>query len=241
MHRALHSLCFNVSTMTNIPTPPAVQFATAGEALIDLIQEADGRLRPCAGGAVYNASRALALRGVCGVVDANLRPAIVADMAAYRASVLAALGEAYLIKVSDEDLVTLGMTDADPLVNARALLTATQAPWLALTLGAQGAMLLHRDGRAWHSVETAPVTVAGTVGAGDCFLAGLLVALLDLPSFQSASRVDALTLSEADVARLLGHAVASASLCVQQTGCVPPTLAQGQARLAAAPPTCRAV
>ena len=102
-------------------------------------------------------------------------------------------------------------------------------------------MLLHRDGRAWHSRETAPVTVADTVGAGDCFLAGLLVALLALPRFQSAHRVDELAFDEADVARLLGHAVASASLCVQQTGCVPPTLAQVQARLAAAPPTCNAV
>src|SRR5690606_4655656 len=43
---------------------PTLQVATAGEALIDLIAEADGRLRPCAGGSVYNATRALALQGV---------------------------------------------------------------------------------------------------------------------------------------------------------------------------------
>jgi fructokinase len=330
-----------------------LQVATAGEALIDLIEDADGRLRPCAGGAVYNATRALALQGVgtlylnplsndrfgqlladgirqagvtlahpepvalptslavvgldgdgkasysfyrkgvadrhvnaaqleqaCQphnelrivatgclalvaqdqpkylpwlrsqrhagrlvVVDANLRPAIVSDMAAYRASVRAALGQAHLIKVSDDDLLTLGTSvnesDPDPLTSARALLAETPAQWLALTLGARGAMLLRRDGRAWHSAERVPVKVVDTVGAGDCFLAGLLVALLGRPSFQSANRMDELALSDEDIKRLLSHAVASASLCVQQTGCVPPSLAQVNARLTGSPPTFR--
>lgn len=335
---------------TRSPHTP-LEVATAGEALIDLIEDADGRLRPCAGGAVYNASRALALQGVgtlylnplsddrfgqllaegirqagvtlahpepiplptslavvgldgegkatysfyregvadrrvdarqldeaCEphsglrivatgclalvaddqpkylpwlrsqrragrfvVVDANLRPAIVADMAAYRASVRAALGEAHLIKVSDDDLITLGLPDADPMVNARTLLGETRASWLALTLGARGAMLLQRDGRAWHSAETAPVTVADTVGAGDCFLAGLLVALLARPSFQSTLRVDELALSVQDVEQVLGHAVASASLCVQQTGCVPPSLGDVTSRLSQARPAFRSI
>ena len=41
-----------------------VQVATAGEALIDLILNADGRLQPCLGGAVSNLTRALARQGV---------------------------------------------------------------------------------------------------------------------------------------------------------------------------------
>ena len=45
-------------------THTPVQVATAGEALIDMITEADDRLRPCAGGAVYNLTRALGLQGV---------------------------------------------------------------------------------------------------------------------------------------------------------------------------------
>jgi fructokinase len=36
----------------------------AGEALIDLVSEANGKRTPCLGGAVYNLSRALALQGV---------------------------------------------------------------------------------------------------------------------------------------------------------------------------------
>ena len=54
------------------------------------------------------------------VVDANLRPAIVPDMAAYQASVMAALGEADIVKVSDDDLSILGFTNPDPLVAAQA-------------------------------------------------------------------------------------------------------------------------
>jgi len=41
-----------------------LRIATAGEALMDMLVQSDGRLLPCAGGAVYNVSRALALQGV---------------------------------------------------------------------------------------------------------------------------------------------------------------------------------
>jgi fructokinase len=330
------------------PSQP-FQVATAGEALIDLIEDADGRLRPCAGGAVYNLTRALGLQGVptlylnplardrfgrllaegiaqagvalaqpqpvheptslavvgldeqgkasysfyregvadrqvsaqgliaaCEaqpglritvtgclalaaedsakylpwlqaqraagrlvVVDANLRPAVVPDMDAYRASVMAALQQAHLIKVSDDDLDTLGVPGADALAKARALLASTPAMWLALTLGASGAVMLARDGQAWHSAESAPVTVVDTVGAGDCFLAGLLVALLQRPAMQSTTQADGLRLDASDAQHLLAHAVVSASLCVMQTGCTPPSLSEVKARTTAHPPLFR--
>lgn len=41
-----------------------IRVAIAGEALIDLISEADGRFNPCLGGAVYNLARALARQGM---------------------------------------------------------------------------------------------------------------------------------------------------------------------------------
>lgn len=326
-----------------------VQVATAGEALMDMIQESDGRLRPCDGGAVYNLTRALGLQGVgtlylnplsqdrfgrglahaieaagvtlartepahqptslaivgiddqgkasysfyrdgvadrqvtaaemtaqCAaqpalqmavtgclalvaddtdkylpwlkaqrtagklvVVDANLRPAIVPDMAAYQASVMAALGEADIVKVSDDDLTVLGFTHADPLVAARELLAQTPARWLALTMGAKGAVFLSRGGAAWQARESQPVSLADTVGAGDCFLAGMLVALLDRPAMQAARTAAELTLDGDDVEALLAHAIASASLCVQQTGCVPPAREQVLQRLAAGRPHCQ--
>jgi fructokinase len=329
------------------PTPNTpITVATAGEALMDMIQEADGRLRPCDGGAVYNLTRALGLQGVgtlylnplsqdrfgrglarsiaearvtlahpepaheptslavvslddagkasysfyregvadrrvdaatmgaqCAaqpalkvvvtgclalvaddspkylpwlkaqraagklvVVDANLRPAIVPDMAAYQASVMAALGEADIVKVSDDDLSILGFMNPDPLVAARALLAKTPARWLALTLGAKGAVFLSRDGGAWQASESQSVKVADTVGAGDSFLAGMLVALLGRPAMGAARTATDLTLDATDVEDLLANAIACASLCVMETGCVPPRREQVLQRLAAGRP-----
>ena len=50
--------------MTASISMSSVRIATAGEALIDLVMQPDGRFLPCAGGAVYNLSRALARQGV---------------------------------------------------------------------------------------------------------------------------------------------------------------------------------
>ena len=72
-----------------------------------------------------------------------------------------------------------------------------------------------------------------TVGAGDCFFAGLLSALLHTPAVLSGLRRQG-RLDEAEALRVLRHAIASASLCVQARGCVPPSEAAIQAWLASA-------
>lgn len=317
------------------------QVATAGEALFDLIEGADGRLLPCPGGAVYNLTRALGAQGVntlylnplsqdrlgrqlargladagvalahpqalphptslalasldaagkahysfyregvadrqisaqsltlaCAsspalqvvatgclalvaddadryqpwlsvqrragrlvVVDANLRLSAVQQPAAYRDAVMAALQQAHLIKVSDDDLVALELPGTGPLDQAQALLERTQADWLALTLGPAGACLLQRGGAVHHARDPLPVAVVDTVGAGDCFLAGLLAALLKAGPGDTGSGHPLLNFAE--VPQVLHHAVASASLCVAQAGCVPPSRAAVLSRLAA--------
>ncbi|KRD26537.1 carbohydrate kinase [Acidovorax sp. Root267] len=328
-------------------TAPPLRVATAGEALFDLIEEPDGRLKPCAGGAVYNLTRALGLQGVgtlylnplsgdllgrqlahglqeagvalaapapvrapsalalaaldtegkasysfyrdgvadrqvtadaliaaCAaqphlqvvatgclalvaqdaaiylpwlaaqraagrmvVVDANLRLSAVDDAPAYRTNVMAALQQAHLIKVSDDDLEALAVPGADALQRARHLLRQTPAQWLALTLGPGGAWLLQRDGRAVHAREEMPLTVVDTVGAGDCFLAGLITALLAGPERGEealALRPGGLTapVTEARLLAVLHHALASASHCVERAGCTPPSYGEVRERLA---------
>ena len=163
--------------------------------------------------------------GRCVVVDANLRPSVMPDLAAYRSTVHAALAHAHLIKASDEDLEHLAVPGADAFARARHLLAANpQAHLLALTLGADGAWLLHRNGAQCFAKEAQPLPVADTVGAGDSFLAGLLTHLLrqSQPAGAGSFAQCVETLSDTACQQALHHALASASLCVIEQGCVPP-------------------
>ena len=95
---------------------------------------------------------------------------------------------------------------------------------MALTLGAQGAWLLHRNGAQCFAKEAHPLQVVDTVGAGDSFLAGLLAHLLrQSQSTTVSSFVHFVDTLSADAGRqALHHGLASASLCVMEQGCVPP-------------------
>ena len=166
--------------------------------------------------------RAQRKAGCMVVVDANLRPSAMHDVTAYRQHVFTALAHADLIKVSDEDLLHLGLGGVDAIQGARTLLQNSGASMLALTLGAAGAWLLTPDNQ-WHAREMAHVPVVDTVGAGDCFLAGLLAALLSLQAQQKTKQALLSGLGSSQLRSLLRHALASASLCVQQQGCVPPS------------------
>ena len=162
------------------------------------------------------------------VVDANLRPSVMPNLELYRRHVLTALQYADVIKASDEDLACLDLPGDTVLAQAHHLLQGSRATVLALTLGSKGAVLLTRHGQVFEAREREPITVVDTVGAGDCFLAGLVVAMLQhrLPADWGVAPV-----STSVVRDLLGSAIASASLCVMARGCVPPTRSEVLDRL----------
>ncbi len=162
------------------------------------------------------------------VVDANMRPSVMPDLEAYRAHVLQVLQLADVIKVSDEDLQHLGLAGDSAPEQALTLLRQSNAAWLALTCGAQGAHIITRHGEHFVCKEKRKLQVADTVGAGDCFLAGLLArwVALGVDRHWGRSAVEA-----EDAHSLLAHAVASASLNVQCQGCQPPGLREVQAWL----------
>jgi len=184
--------------------------------------------------------QAMRAAGKTVVVDANLRPAVVPDTERYTASVVGALRQAHLVKASDDDLVCMGYTHTDPVAAARELMQHTGAALMALTLGAKGAVLLTADGRAWHATETTPVRVKDTVGAGDCFLAGMVNAWVGQAA-QANVLPHQLALTDAHLQELLCWGVASASLNCEQAGCQPPSRADVLARLAVAAPACNLV
>ena len=132
------------------------------------------------------------------------------------------LATADLIKVSDEDWVHLGWSGSDPIRGARELLQQSKASLLVLTMGAAGAWILTSEFQ-YYARETDELSIVDTVGAGDCFLAGFLAALMKLTVHAVSVQERLSELSKSDLRSLLRHALASASLCVQQQGCVPPS------------------
>jgi fructokinase len=165
-----------------------------------------------------------ALESGCLVsVDANVRLAVCPQLLDYRESVLQACAMAHWVKVSDDDLVALGLLDtahsAEQAIQVGKTLLdrcASHTQGIAITLGAQGACLVHRAG---HITQAAPtdIHIKDTVGAGDAFMAALL-AYFD---HQDALYPAAIEKQKHFYSQALAHAIAAASYSVQRVGSDP--------------------
>ncbi len=156
-------------------------------------------------------------QGALVSIDANLRPSV-ATSPSYVAGVLTALAVADIIKVSDDDCLLMGIEPTVESVRKR-LMGKRGASCVALTLGAKGAWLLTQQ----QAVFCAPpkgLRVKDSVGAGDCFFAGLVATL---NQSQLLSRKALSNMSDSVMKASLGHAIAAASISVQRVGCDPAT------------------
>jgi 1-phosphofructokinase len=117
----------------------------------------------------------------------------------------------HLLKPNSEELAQLaGVSEdailRDPEATRAAVRTLHDrgVEEVLLTLGADGALLSRADGDLW-SAQPPPITVRSTVGAGDCSLAGYLLA--DLAGAPPAERLRTAVAYGAASASLPGSAV----------------------------------
>ena len=172
-------------------------------------------------------------RGALVSIDANLRPVVAGTdpvrQAAYRGAVSRVLAQADIIKLSDEDLDAMGwpasVDDGDTLQALAWRLLDGGASLIAFTFGAKGAVLVNRQGMVRRPIP-AGVQVVDTVGAGDCFQAGLLVWLKKAGKLLPG-QLDHLLADDLDGA--LQHAMATAAINVQRQGCQPPNWLESRA------------
>lgn len=161
--------------------------------------------------------------------DPNIRPALIADVAAVRTSVERCVAAAHIVKSSDEDAMFL-YPERSPEETARHW-CSRGAALVVLTYGAAGAVAFAGGAEVARRPGLA-ITVADTVGAGDSFAGGLLGALADRgissPSGLRSALGDASVVDE-----VLAEAVLVSAMTCEAPGADPPTRAAVDARAAA--------
>lgn len=152
--------------------------------------------------------------------DPNCRPALVADRADYGSRMAGFMAQADIVRMSDDDFAYL--FGAEPHDDRAQALLGLGARLVVLTRGGAGVTAWHkRAGRI--EMPAARVAVADTVGAGDTFLAALLVAL------QEGGWIDREALATMDEAALTGaldFAARCAAITCSRPGADPPWRAE---------------
>lgn len=151
--------------------------------------------------------------------DPNIRPAFVTDREQTWREVVEVAAHCRLVKISDEDIAALRPGESVDDV-ARELLAGGTTELVVVTRGAAGSTAYAPD---FTVHEPAPVTgLVDTVGAGDSFMAALLVILddWDLPA-DGPGALDALDADRVGI--LLRGAMTAAAITVSRRGANPPT------------------
>jgi fructokinase len=151
------------------------------------------------------------------MIDPNVRPGFITNEQAYRSRITHMMALADIVKLSDEDLAWLEGADDTDAIAARIL--AKDCKLLILTLGADGATAYTPEHKI--TVPSKQTTVADTVGAGDTFNAGVLVALNTMDLLHKDKLA---TLSEQQITKALQTATAAAAITVSRPGANPPWL-----------------
>ena len=166
----------------------------------------------------YEAARLAAQAGARVAFDPNIRLGVWPSPEAARTEILKMLALVNVCKMNDEELFFL-FGEGDMQAKCREIFASCpRMELLAITLGAEGALLMNRKGCS-SRVGTLCTDVVDTVGAGDSFFATLLMYAADKGFIlESAS----------ELREALTYANAAALLTAQRPGAIPamPTLAE---------------
>jgi fructokinase len=149
------------------------------------------------------------------VIDPNVRPAAIPEQAGYRARFDRCCRAAHIVKLSASDASWLlpGLGHEEVATRLRGL----GAELVVVTLGADGAVASTHRARA--HVRAQRVDVADTIGAGDAFGAGLLIALEERGAFAQGGLA---ALADSDLEAALRFASAVAALTCARFGAEAP-------------------
>ena len=155
-------------------------------------------------------------RGIKVSLDPNVRPSLVVEPDVYRERIKRLMTKIDILKLSDEDLLWLFNENTDESSALSELRAIANAELLILTRGSKGSSIWHND--KWYSAPAYPVDkLSDTVGAGDTFMASVLVWLT---KNENMKRLGVLDLKEKQ--DLQYYAGKAASLNCKKQGCNPP-------------------
>jgi fructokinase len=165
--------------------------------------------------ATYEALQAREAGRRVTMIDPNVRPGFIRDRESYTARIMRMIGQADIVKLSDEDMHWL-MGPGD-LAGLAAGVLGLGPKVVFITEGAKGARAFTATQE--RAFAATPVTVADTVGAGDTFNAGVLAALHERGALTKAG-VAGLDDATLDAALSLG--TRAAAVTVSRAGANPP-------------------
>ena len=155
-------------------------------------------------------------KGIKVSLDPNVRPSLVGEPDVYRQRIKRLMTKVDILKLSDEDLLWLFNENTDESSALSELRAIANAELLILTRGSKGSTIWHND--KWYEAPAYPVDkLSDTVGAGDTFMASVLVWLT---KNENMKRLGALELKEKQ--DLQYYAGKAASLNCKKQGCNPP-------------------
>jgi len=151
------------------------------------------------------------------MIDPNIRPLFITDEDGYRRRMAEMIGQADIVKVSDEDLDWLNPAPLTQAEKISAMLD-TGPSVVIVTQGAEGATATLADGTSI-TVPAVKANVVDTIGAGDTFNAGFLAKLSELGLLTP----DALGALDPDALRdAMAYGARVAAITVSRAGANPP-------------------